>query len=66
MKKKKDYFAYDSKQVEDYLEGKRNNSKICTTTKISKLIEKKHNVRMKEIKVVNPELGLRMFEIIKK
>lgn len=63
---KKDFLVIQSTLVENYLNGSRKNSKICTTKKVAKQLEEKYKIKMKKVEVVNKGLGLCMFEIIKK
>ena len=61
---KKDFLVIKSNLVELYLEGKRDNPKMCTTLKVAKQIKKKYKIKMKKIEKVNEGLGLYMFEIV--
>lgn len=60
---RKDYFQMHCKSVEYYLAGERDNPMICTNDKIAKQLERKYDVKMEKIEVVNASVGLYMFEI---
>lgn len=66
MAKKRDVYETNCKLITAFLNGKRENPKICSTEQLAEKLEKEFRIALERAELVNEEKGLYMFVITKK